>query len=116
MAEPAVYPLASRATAKELIRVLAYPEFALTTDDREALLSDYSQFCETVKVPNAPPRTPIRRHPVDVPFATLAIVSHADLFVTAAHDLPSLFGALSGLVVKATTSWRNLDLLDRPLR
>ena len=96
--------------------MLTYPEFGLTIDERDALLSDYLPFCETVNVPHSTRPAPIRRDPVHVPFVTFAISSPADLFVTPAHDLQSLLRDLSGLVLKATTSRRHMDLLNRPLR
>ena len=34
-------PLASAATAQELMRVLAYPKFKLTADEQHDLLADY---------------------------------------------------------------------------
>jgi len=40
-------PLVSRATAAELIRVLAYPKFKLDASEREALLADYLPYAET---------------------------------------------------------------------
>ena len=46
-----IQPLASRETAMELIRLLAYPKFRLTEDDREDLLDDILPRCETVTVP-----------------------------------------------------------------
>ena len=37
----ATRPVVSRGAMEELIRVLAYPKFRLTNDEREALLGDY---------------------------------------------------------------------------
>ena len=34
-------PLVSTATARELVRVLAYPKFRLTVDEQQELLADY---------------------------------------------------------------------------
>ena len=36
-----IRPVASRETTLQLIRVLAYPKFRLTDDDRDDLLGDY---------------------------------------------------------------------------
>ena len=44
-------PLASKVTATELIRVLAYPKFKLSFDEQEALLADYMLYCEAVLMP-----------------------------------------------------------------
>jgi len=90
----AVRPLASRDTAAELIRVLAYPKFRLTAEEREDLLGDYLPWCETVAVSN-PPAVPECRDPFDRPFLELAAVSRADALVTGDGDLLALAGAFS---------------------
>ena len=43
-------PLLSRDTARELIRVLAYPKFRLSLADRNELLADVVPYCEVVAV------------------------------------------------------------------
>ena len=48
-----VRPLASRDTTTELVRVLHYPKFRLTRDEREELLDDYLPWCETIPVPSS---------------------------------------------------------------
>ena len=94
-------PLVSRATAHELIRVLAYPKFRLNTEAREDLLSDYLPFCESVQLPNPPPSTPPCRDPFDVPFLELALVGGADFLVTGDSDLLSLASEFPCPIVKA---------------
>jgi uncharacterized protein len=42
-------PLVSRTTVAELSRVLAYPKFRLSQDDRLELLGDYLPYCETIE-------------------------------------------------------------------
>ncbi len=44
----AICPLVSHGTAAELIRVLSYPKFRLSTEEQEDLLADYLPWCETV--------------------------------------------------------------------
>ena len=85
----AVVPLASRDTTAELIRVLSYPKFQLTADEREELLADYLPWCETVSV-SEPPAVPACRDPFDRPFLELALVGHADALVTGDQDLLAL--------------------------
>jgi putative PIN family toxin of toxin-antitoxin system len=79
-------PLVSRATAEELIRVLAYPEFKLTVAEREDLLGDYLSFCETADVP-ASANLPACRDAADKPFLALALVAKADALVSGDADL-----------------------------
>ena len=81
-----VVPLASRETTVELIRVLSYPKFQLTDNEREDLLADYLPWCETVSV-SEPPAVPECRDPFDRPFLELALAGRADALVTGDEDL-----------------------------
>lgn len=90
----AIRPLASRDTTTELIRVLAYPRFALTADDREELLGDYLPWCETAAVPQVI-RVPDCRDPNDRPFLALALAARADALITGDKDLLALAGAIA---------------------
>lgn len=80
-------PLVSRATAAELIRVLAYPKFKLAPGEQHDLLADYLPWAETFRVPDPPPRTPACRDPHDVPFLHLALAAKTDALVTGDADL-----------------------------
>ena len=88
-----IRPLASRETAAELVRVFAYPKFALDAEERRDLLDDYLPFCETVIVPDPPPAVPECRDPLDRPFLELALAGRADALVTGDTDLLALAGA-----------------------
>lgn len=92
-------PLVSRATAAELIRVLAYPKFKLAADDQQELLADYLPYCTVVTIPARPPRTPACRDSFDVPFLQLAVVGKADFLVTGDQDLLSLAKGMSCPVI-----------------
>lgn len=81
-----VRPLASRETTAELVRVLCYPKFRLTHDEREDLLGDYLPWCETVPVSN-PVDVPDFRDPFDRPFLELALTARADALLTGDRDL-----------------------------
>ena len=83
-------PLASRDTASELIRVLAYPKFKLTHEEQHELLADYLPWTETVRVPEPPPKTPRCRDPHDLPFLQLAFAAGADALVSGDTDLLAL--------------------------
>lgn len=89
--EEAVRPLVSRETALELVRVLGYPKFRLTGEEREDLLGDFLPWSETVTVPEGI-EIPHCRDPLDHPFLELAIAARADYPVTGDKDLLALAG------------------------
>ncbi|MYF68505.1 MAG: putative toxin-antitoxin system toxin component, PIN family [Proteobacteria bacterium] len=93
-----IQPLASRETTMELIRVLAYPKFRLTEDEREDLLGDILPLCETVTVPEGI-GVPECRDPLDRPFLELAVAAEADWLVTGDKDLLDLASNFSVLIV-----------------
>lgn len=103
-----VRPLISQATARELIRVLAYPKFRLDADERESLLADYLPYCETVAIPKPPPEVPTCRDPHDLPFLHLAYAGRADWLVTGDSDLLALANAFTVPVV-TPAALRELD-------
>ena len=80
-------PLASAATAEELIRVLSYPKFKLTAEDRDELLGDYLPCCTTVRMPAKTPKVPSCRDPWDLPFLQLAVYGKTDFLVSGDRDL-----------------------------
>ena len=80
-------PLVSTATAQELIRVLAYPKFKLSSADQEELLADYLPWAQVITVPNPPPAVPPCRDVNDVPFLHLATAGDADWLVSGDADL-----------------------------
>ena len=94
-------PLASKATASELMRGLDYPKLDLAADEQEDLLFDYLLFCEIVEVPIPRPSTPTGRNRFDVPFLELAISGRANCLVTGNRDLPSLAAGLSCPILRA---------------
>ncbi|MEO8738366.1 MAG: putative toxin-antitoxin system toxin component, PIN family [Casimicrobiaceae bacterium] len=84
------HPLASTATARELMRVLSYPKFKLTAADQRELLADYLPYCTSVPMPAKRPKLPPCRDPLDAAFLELAIVGTANFLVTGDHDLLDL--------------------------
>jgi putative PIN family toxin of toxin-antitoxin system len=82
--------LVSRATVDELVRVLAYPKFQLSTDYRLELLSSYLPYCETVAVTHH--CAVVCRDPNDQPLLDLAESGRADVLVTSDGDLLALKG------------------------
>lgn len=83
-------PLASTATAQELVRVLAYPKFRLDAREQQELLADYLPYAEVVRIPQPPPAMPTCRDPFDMPFLHLAAAGRADALVTVDADLLTL--------------------------
>ena len=86
-------PLASAATAEELVRVLAYPKFGLSAAEQEDLLADVLPWAQVVHVPDPPPAAPACRDPFDLPFLHLAIAGRAQALVSGDRDLLALAGA-----------------------
>jgi uncharacterized protein len=90
-AKGTVTPVVCRETVSELLRVLAYPKFRLSPDEREHLLGDYLPFADIVPLPDRLPDLPIAcRDRDDSVFLTLAIVSQADLLISGDSDLSVL--------------------------
>jgi putative PIN family toxin of toxin-antitoxin system len=102
-------PLVSKATAAELIRVLAYPKFKLGDADQQELLADYLPWCVTVRIPNPPPTIPDCRDPFDLPFLQLAVAGKADFLVSGDQDLLSLAGHTKCAIVTAEQFLKTID-------
>jgi uncharacterized protein len=91
--EGACLPLLSQETASELTRVLAYPKFRLSQDDRHELLTEYLPFCEIVEpVESCEVRC---RDNKDQPFLDLAHCGTAEVLVSGDNDLLALAGQTS---------------------
>jgi uncharacterized protein len=83
-------PLISRATAVELTRLLGYPKFRLSPEDRVELLGDYLPGCATVERVE---RCAVEcRDPHDQMFLDLSGSGKADVLVTGDRDLLVLAG------------------------
>jgi putative PIN family toxin of toxin-antitoxin system len=89
-------PLISRATAAELTRVLGYPKFHLSSDDRRELLAEYLPNCEIIKVTRRCKL--VCRDANDQPFLDLAQGGKADLLVSGDRDLLALAGETRFLI------------------
>jgi putative PIN family toxin of toxin-antitoxin system len=94
-----VVPVVSQATAKELLRVLAYPKFGLTNREQQDVLAEYLPFCEVAAVP-APVAVPELRDGADAIFVQLAISAGVNCLVTGDVDLLSLRGDFAFSVLK----------------
>jgi putative PIN family toxin of toxin-antitoxin system len=91
--ERLVQPLVSAQTTMELVRVLTYPKFRLSQEDREDLLSEYLPYACVVKPEerlSQTPRVPRCRDPFDDMFLELAQAGEAVDLVTGDRDLLGL--------------------------
>lgn len=76
-----IVPLVSEETTDELVTVLQYPKFNLTTGKIAGVLADYLPWCEMVTVSN-PPDVSFCPDPKDWPFLQLALVGQADALIS----------------------------------
>ncbi len=83
-------PVVSRGTVEELLRVLAYPKFNLSAQEKHELLADYLPFAETVAIPSDPPAVPRCRDPHHEKFLELAVAAGADVLVSGDSDILAL--------------------------
>ncbi|HJW51810.1 MAG TPA: putative toxin-antitoxin system toxin component, PIN family [Burkholderiaceae bacterium] len=86
-------PLASTATAQELVRVLGSPKFRLSAAEQAELLADFMPWVEVVEIPNPPPQVPPCRDPLNVPFLHLGVAGKVRALVSGDRDLLALAGA-----------------------
>lgn len=82
-----VVPLASQDTVAELLRVLAYPKFALEAEAAKGLLAHYLEHAEVVSSVKPRGRMPQCRDADDQKFLDLAWAAGADALVTGDADL-----------------------------
>ena len=82
--------LVSRPVAEELMAVLAYPKFKLSSSEQRELLADYLPWCETVSLPPELPAVADCRDTDDLKFLVLAQVAGADCLVSGDKDLLAL--------------------------
>ena len=88
-----IVPLINRPTLQELVRVLAYPKFALDTDAMQAVLEAYVPYTTTVTVAGpVSGRLPRCRDPHDQPFLNLAAAGRAEVLVSGDRALLELAG------------------------
>jgi uncharacterized protein len=83
-------PLISAATVAELVRVLMYPKFQLTLEERRELLADYLPFCEHIGVIRK--CNVLCRDAKDQPFLDLAKTGKAESLVSGDRNLLTLAG------------------------
>jgi putative PIN family toxin of toxin-antitoxin system len=89
-------PLTSKATAAELNRVLSYPKFQLSQEDRFELLAEYLPYCEPVEVTTGCPA--ICKDIKDQIFLDLAHSGGAHVLVSGDQDLLVMAGQTAFLI------------------
>lgn len=84
-----ITPVLAQPTARELLRVLAYPKFRLQPADRERLLEDLLPWCESwaAAIPASRHRV---RDPHDQVFLDLALAAATPVLVSGDADLLAL--------------------------
>jgi putative PIN family toxin of toxin-antitoxin system len=101
----AIRPVLTESSARELIRVLAYPKFQLTRPAIDQLLGDVLPWCET----NAGPVEPCRhqvRDPKDQVFLDLALMAGVPVLVSGDADLLALKNQLHPLLILTPAEFR----------
>lgn len=94
-----VVPVVGRDTVRELVRVLEYPKFALSVEDREELLAACLPYAETVMGPVPACHGTRCRDPHDQKLIDLAVAAGVDALVTGDPDLKDLAGVLAVTVL-----------------
>jgi putative PIN family toxin of toxin-antitoxin system len=108
-----VLPLASTSTVQELVRVLAYPKFRLSSTEQEELLADYLPYTETVRIPQPQPPVPNCRDVLDLPFMHLVVAGKAQVLVTGDLDLLAIaaeFESASGCPILSIDTFYKMHL------
>ncbi|WP_395010453.1 putative toxin-antitoxin system toxin component, PIN family [Undibacterium sp.] len=83
-----ITPYTSKEATKELMRVLAYKKFKLSSQDQDGLLADYLPYAQVADVLFVvPPSLPICRDPLDQMFLKLTAASKSDVLITGDQDL-----------------------------
>ena len=96
----ALRPVMAKPTTEELLRVLAYPKFRLTSAEVEALLEELLPWVEVfaAPIPSVVKRWTVR-DPKDQIFLDLALGAGVDLLVTGDADLLVLSDQFKGLQI-----------------
>ncbi|MFV1985176.1 MAG: putative toxin-antitoxin system toxin component, PIN family [Thiohalomonadales bacterium] len=84
-------PVVSKEIIEELLRVLEYPKFKLSKEDRRELLADYLPYTEVIVIDkNQRGVTPVCRDKKDQMFLVLAYQSTIDYLISGDKDLLEL--------------------------
>ena len=92
-------PVVCRETVSELLRVLAYPKFKLTAEDRHDLLEDFLPYADVVELPQPWPALPRCRDVKDQMFLALAQAGKVEALITGDGDILAMRDEFPGLIV-----------------
>ena len=95
-------PVVSRPTVEELLRVLTYPKFGLSLEDRKELLADYLPYAEVIELQQQEADLPQCRDPADRPSLGLAFAAGVDVSVTGDEHLLSMTGSFEFEIIRPT--------------
>ena len=82
-----IVPLASKATISELVRVLAYPKFKLSSLEQQDFLNEYLPYIKTIASSKKLASPVACRDLNDMIFLELAFAGNADYLITGDQDL-----------------------------
>jgi putative PIN family toxin of toxin-antitoxin system len=103
-----IIPLVSRDTLEELVRVLAYPKFRLSTDEIKAIINqDVLPYVETVRITKKV--RVIEADPADNAFLECAVSGKADFIITGDAHLLGL-GEFEGTPIVKIADFANRAL------
>lgn len=94
-------PLISQETAAELTRVLGYPKFRLSVEERRELLGEYLPYCEIIETVND--CAIVCRDAKDQAFLNLSQSGGAEVLVSGDEDLLVLAGMTSFSIERPET-------------
>jgi len=103
-------PLVSDETLAEVVRVLSYPRFALTAEDRDNIVVHYMEHAEAFRQPRTRAALPQCRDPHDQMFIRLAYAAKADAIVSGDDDLIVL-AAASRIAILAPAAFQRQSVL-----
>jgi putative PIN family toxin of toxin-antitoxin system len=93
-----IRPLVCRETVNELLRVLAYPRFRLSSQEQQDLLGDFLPYTEAVTLPTPWPLLPACRDDKDQVFLVLLQAGQADALISGDTDILTLRDAFPGRI------------------